>query len=547
MTNINNGVLDGLRRLAAKVRGVDIDGGAPGAPLGYRLRGATGAGYPQSGTWKTRDVVPDGAGNIWVNTGKGEPGTWAQAGFGRRAKLQGWYAGLANRPYNSVAVLCLGDSVTEGANATAWSRAFPPMLQAALNSRFPTPGLATHGRGFLTPLLAGTTSFTLPYITLTGPSGGPAIKRGFGINGRGYDISTGLAGSTGTQTAPPAFSGISGSAFTPAAGTYTVAWSVQLGAGATSNDANNCKLIFNTTTLATSVNAGAPGTYQQTPATFTADGVNNLYIGTAGNAGTGGVVYTVTIEPGCSFTYSLNGDNAVILYANQSGGGSFKYNVDGGGYTTVSTSGTAADGQFAGPISLGSAGAHTLVIKYVSGGTTIVEGVSELNGDAAAGIQVYNGGAFGSASGDWAGWYTTATSGLTTPGTQIGSTGVSLIIIELGANDFNNGTSPAALYSNLKTLIATIRAAFTAVNFTPAPPILLLSLPQQNDGNSWSPYLAALYSLAAGDPMTDVLDLALRMPSATAAQQWGLVSSGEFSDAGMSMIADAICEFLSPQ
>lgn len=229
MTNINNGVLDGLRRLAAKVRGVDIDGGAPGAPLGYRLRGATGAGYPQSGTWKTRDVVPDGAGNIWVNTGKGEPGTWAQAGFGRRAKLQGWYAGLANRPYNSVAVLCLGDSVTEG------------------------------------------------------------------------------------------------------------------------------------------------------------------------------------------------------------------------------------------------------------------------------------------------------------------------------ANDFNNGTSPAALYSNLKTLIATIRAAFTAVNFTPAPPILLLSLPQQNDGNSWSPYLAALYSLAAGDPMTDVLDLALRMPSATAAQQWGLVSSGEFSDAGMSMIADAICEFLSPQ
>ena len=71
MPNINGGVLDGVRRIGAKVRELVIDGGLPGAPLGYRLRGATPAGPPTAGTWKTGDVVPDRNGILWTCTGGG--------------------------------------------------------------------------------------------------------------------------------------------------------------------------------------------------------------------------------------------------------------------------------------------------------------------------------------------------------------------------------------------------------------------------------------------------------------------------------------------
>ena len=81
MPNINGGVLDGLRRIGAKVRDLAIDGGLPGAPLGYRLRGATQSGPPTTGTWKAGDQVPDRAGAIWICTagGTGPAATWVQA------------------------------------------------------------------------------------------------------------------------------------------------------------------------------------------------------------------------------------------------------------------------------------------------------------------------------------------------------------------------------------------------------------------------------------------------------------------------------------
>jgi hypothetical protein len=72
----NNGVLDGIRRIGAKVRDLTIDGGLPGAPQGLRIRGATTAGAPTTGTWKARDVIEDGTGTLWLCTAAGTPGTW---------------------------------------------------------------------------------------------------------------------------------------------------------------------------------------------------------------------------------------------------------------------------------------------------------------------------------------------------------------------------------------------------------------------------------------------------------------------------------------
>jgi hypothetical protein len=80
MGNINNGVLDGTRRVIPGVRSIGVNSGLAGAPLGMRHRGATAGGPPAVGSWKAGDQVTDrGNGAIWVCTATGTPGTWAQA------------------------------------------------------------------------------------------------------------------------------------------------------------------------------------------------------------------------------------------------------------------------------------------------------------------------------------------------------------------------------------------------------------------------------------------------------------------------------------
>jgi hypothetical protein len=73
----NNGLLDGIRQIPARLRALDILGGLTGAPLGFRLRGATKSGPPSSGTWKAGDIVPDRQGTLWTCLAAGSPGQWA--------------------------------------------------------------------------------------------------------------------------------------------------------------------------------------------------------------------------------------------------------------------------------------------------------------------------------------------------------------------------------------------------------------------------------------------------------------------------------------
>jgi hypothetical protein len=71
----NNGLLDGIRQIPARLRALDILGGLTGAPLGFRLRGATKSGPPSSGTWKAGDIVPDRQGTLWTCLAAGSPGS----------------------------------------------------------------------------------------------------------------------------------------------------------------------------------------------------------------------------------------------------------------------------------------------------------------------------------------------------------------------------------------------------------------------------------------------------------------------------------------
>lgn len=56
--------------------------GLTGATAGGRLAGATTGGAPVTGTFAVGDLVIDQAGKVWVCTGAGSPGTWAQSGGG---------------------------------------------------------------------------------------------------------------------------------------------------------------------------------------------------------------------------------------------------------------------------------------------------------------------------------------------------------------------------------------------------------------------------------------------------------------------------------
>jgi hypothetical protein len=77
--NLNNGVVDGIRRIGGRFRDITVDGGLPGAPMGLRLRGATASGPPTTGTWRPGDTIQDRNGAWWICTAAGTPGTWVSA------------------------------------------------------------------------------------------------------------------------------------------------------------------------------------------------------------------------------------------------------------------------------------------------------------------------------------------------------------------------------------------------------------------------------------------------------------------------------------
>jgi hypothetical protein len=105
----------------------------------------------------------------------------------------------------------------------------------------------------------------------------------------------GLIGTSGTVTSPGAFVGIAGPATFTAPGTYTVQWTVSLSGTVGPGDANGfIVLLNNSTVVATSVNAGAPGTYPQAPFTGTFSAGDFLVV-FSGAAPTAGAVYSAVI------------------------------------------------------------------------------------------------------------------------------------------------------------------------------------------------------------------------------------------------------------
>lgn len=373
-------------------------------------------------------------------SGASTPLFYQQLGGAHSSKLQGWFAALAARAGARANVVLLGDSIAAGQGATAFPSCYAQLLPVLLNARFPTTGLAAHGRGFLPPIIppSNPTSFVPPYVTVASQANLIAGSLyGFGPNLETWDISH-----------------------------------------------------------------------------------------TAAN----------------TLTYSLVGDSADILWAGAPGNGTFSWKVDAGGTTNISTS-TAFNPAAVTHISLGSAGAHTLTITNVSGGPTYVTGVIEYNGDFAAGIQVHDCGFSGSTTGFW-----TPAGGNTSGAASLPALSPSLIVIELGVNDKASGITAAQAAANITTVIAATRAALTV----PPPFLLLAAYNAAQDGPTtpaqWAAYVQAMYGVASADSQVDMLDLTLRMPSTSAANTWNLYNADGIHpvNSGHQMIADALCQFLSP-
>lgn len=243
---------------------------------------------------------------------------------------------------------------------------------------------------------------------------------------------------------------------------------------------------------------------------------------------------------GQSLTWALTGTAADIMWVRAGSGGTFSYAVDGGSATNVSTTGSTADGQLT-RVSLGAAGAHTLTVAYVSGGTCFIDGVIEYNGDENAGIMVHDAGHYGWASTEWAAGslpnyqFASALKGLSP----------SLYYLQIGTNDLATNVNPTTFQTNVTSLISQLRSPLS----TPYPPIVL-GMIYQRSGTftyTWAQYLAAAYAIAAADSQVLVLDHTLRMPSVAASATYSLYADTVHpSDRGMAMLADTAAAFLAP-
>lgn len=178
MGNINNGVLDGVRRIGAKVRDLTVDGGLPGAPMGFRLRGATKAGPPTIGTWKAGDEVRDRTGAIWIATTNGT------------GLAANWLNPLRAAPN----VVFDGDSLTAGTGALPFGNFplgndYPSQVVASLDHRGTYWNVGVGGETTLTMIANAPTAVDAKYV--------PGANNVVCFNGGTNDI---LGGATDVTT-----------------------------------------------------------------------------------------------------------------------------------------------------------------------------------------------------------------------------------------------------------------------------------------------------------------------------------------------------------
>lgn len=184
-----------------------------------------------------------------------------------------------------------------------------------------------------------------------------------------------------------------------------------------------------------------------------------------------------------------------------------------------------------------------------SSGTPVLDMLYVADNDLQSGVRVYNY-AFGSQlSTNFADSSTAATTAATASKSlqAFGTSGIDLIVIYLGANDYANDVAPATFQANLEAIVDKYRAAQTRPQA-----FLIVSHFARYDKASpvypWTQYQTAMKNVTSTRTQVDYLDLAPWFPASQAADtDDDLVDTSgvHLTAAGQSIAAQAIANKLS--
>lgn len=217
---------------------------------------------------------------------------------------------------------------------------------------------------------------------------------------------------------------------------------------------------------------------------------------------------------------AVTGTSVVVAWTSGPGLGAFRVLVDGAvvgsNVSTANASGATGGNRLAVP--LGTRGAHTVRIEWVSGGDVYIAGIFIRDGDETRGIRVTDSGQHGSSSADW--------SRLANPGTayllgqELAVVNPALVILGLGPNDMIQGLTPASHLANMRDIVAQIRST------APGADIVLHAAYQlaADYAYPWSAYVANLATIAGETPNTVLLDFSRQLPRANA-NPYGMIAA----------------------
>ena len=251
---------------------------------------------------------------------------------------------------------------------------------------------------------------------------------------------------------------------------------------------------------------------------------------------------------GATLTVAFTGTGIDFNYLQMvNANGYFSWAVDGGTATVISTNGPSDNSNVIGIRGL-TPGAHTLVITRTGTAFSFITGFYVYNGDESSGIGSWTAGWSGSKVSQWnaaPNWMDDLT-----------WAAPDLMTIEFGANEYVDPApvSSATFKANLQTMITGVR---TKLGYSPS--IVLIPVWALNNGTNgnpetWAPYRAAMYEVAAADPTNVcVWDAGVRVqPGSTFVNDTagGLLSpydKAHPTDVGHRYMAEALAQFISPR
>lgn len=207
-----------------------------------------------------------------------------------------------------------------------------------------------------------------------------------------------------------------------------------------------------------------------------------------GVVSTGGALFqslTPTVNA-MTFTPTEEVDTFVIWYSTFPSNGEFTATIDSGSPTTIST--VSGSGLASTTVTAGSVGVHTLSFQHIDSNAVFIIGVEAHNSTTSA-VCVTNAGWAGALSNDW-----NRSDEAYAPIFSVPVQSPDLILLDLGINNWREGTDIAGYTADMQALITAWSPNSDIVIVTPDPSSTSYSefTTVQNMGN----FVAAMYSLA---------------------------------------------------